>query len=138
MKTMRNLFFCLFLAMLVSGCGVFKPAPEIRYEHIVVAPQDNLLVDCDVEAPPVKSLYLSGITLQMEAPPAPPDALVYQSEFHLQQYVMALRNAGRRETLLTDLANAQYKNVDVCNQRWAKLREWKAAAVQQLTNKKKE
>ena len=131
---------CLFL----GGCSLLKPAPEVRIEHIVVAPSDNLLVECDITPPPAKSDYLGMV--KADAPfafhsPGMPhsEGLPYDNISYVAQYVQAVaKKAEERERLQTNLNLKNYQNLDACNKRWAKLREWKTNALSTLSNQKKE
>ena len=57
---MKNLMSFIFLGILVmlSGCGSFGE-PQVTYKTKVIAPEDILLVDCDISTPPNKNEYLN-------------------------------------------------------------------------------
>lgn len=127
---MRNLIFTLLILTLTGCC---TPQSIVKIEHVLVAPDDNLLVDCDIEAPPSKDLYLKDYSIgTVMAKPA----LAYSDDVYLSQYTRALKNAEGREAALTKVMLRNYSNQDVCNRRLKKLREWKAASVKALSTDK--
>lgn len=134
------LWSCLFL----GGCSVLKPQPEVRIQHVLVAPQDNLLVDCDIAPPPTKSDYLGMVKADspfaLHTPGMPhSEGLPYDNISYVAQYVAAVaKKAEERERLQTNLNLKNYQNLDACNKRWLKLREWKANALKELSPTKKE
>jgi hypothetical protein len=128
---MRNIFLFVLVAIFLTGCVTTKEV--VRVEHIVVAPQDNLLVDCDVQAPPTAEQFLRGLAPE----PAPPQfTLVQEQLMPFELYVKMLRTAEDRGHLQTELNLKNYQYLDTCNQRWAKLREWKVEAMKLQTHKK--
>ena len=96
MRTFLNFMVFMAMAIALTGCGSLfqQEPPPVQYKTVVIAPDDNLLANCDVEAPPAKDEFVA----------ATPD---------------------RRVVMLGNTVSKGYKNADVCNERWAKLREWK-------------
>lgn len=115
-----------------TGCAT-HPEPVVITKNVVIAPADNLLVNCDVTAPPAKSAYLKtsdGIN--------PNQTLQKDDAFYLAEYAKTIQTLQERERLLTEHALKQYQNLDTCNKRWKALREWKTTAQQQLSIPQKE
>lgn len=142
-KTSFSLLLLVWAFLFLSGCAT-APAPDVHIEHVLVAPQDNLMVDCDVTPPPTKAEYMTGfkhtIPLVTAAPTMPQRSeLPYDNISYVTQYVQTLaKKAEERERLQTNLNLKNYQNLDACNKRWKALREWKANALKELSNKKKE
>lgn len=129
---MRNIAFALMLVCMMVGCGT--PQRVVKIEHVLVAPEDNLMVDCDIAPPPAKADYLKDYTVGAVVPaPAVPKG----EQYYLAQYARGLKNAEERERMLADANLKNIKNLDVCNQRWAKLRKWKVDAKKELEVKEK-
>lgn len=97
----NSLLTIILAAVALTGCGTTPTAPQ--YKTVVIAPDDNQLVDCLVVEPPEKAAYVAATPKE-------------------------------REKLLIDLADKQMKNSFLCNDRWAKVRQWKK---QQLENQQK-
>jgi hypothetical protein len=90
------LWIILLSLFTLVGCSTTpKPEPEIRYKTVVVAPADNLLVDCNIKAPPLPEDYPGTETWT------------------------------KKEGVLVDLNEANMKNIIDCNVRLKALREWK-------------
>lgn len=121
----RKYIFALLMALVVglmlSGCGT--PQTVVKVEHILVAPSDNLLVSCDIAAPPDKSMYLKGFVK---------DSSLTTREDILAQYNRALKGYQERERALIDTLLKNYEYQHICNTRWAKLRDWKATSMKEL------
>lgn len=45
----------VLLALMLSACGLTQP--QVKYDTTVLVPQDNLLQDCPVAAPPNKEEF---------------------------------------------------------------------------------
>lgn len=112
----KFLYALLFTGAVValSGCGTTITVVE----HRLVMPDDNMLVDCDIEAPPPRAQYLATAPSK--------DAT------ELEKIKAALKTAEERERLLTDLNLKQYANANVCNKRWKGVRDFKAKAQKEL------
>jgi hypothetical protein len=91
-----------FFLLTASSCD-----PTIVYRTTLLAPGDNLLVDCDIHAPPPKQVYKAA------------------GESDTREEA-----ADVREMLLTTTIVTQYKDLGVCNGRWKALRDWKARQEQ--------
>jgi len=117
-----------------AGCSAQKPL--IVVQHVSVAPPDNLMVDCEITAPPSKETYLKDYSAGTVVPPLfTPDKDQYKV---MTQYARALKNVEERESMLTATLLRQYQFTDMCNQRLKGLREWKAKVLSELdkVNKK--
>lgn len=121
---MRSFITLVALAVLV-GCAA--PQPLVKINHLLIAPDDVLLVDCDIDPPPSKGQYLQDYAIGVTSA-----KLAYDEHFHLTQYARALQGAQKREAALTQVMMRNYGHQDACNRRWKKLREWKAAVVKGL------
>lgn len=95
----------LTVALLAGCCTPPKPEVIIQYKTIVVAPADNLLVDCDIKEPPYEIDYV------------------------------ALPNWTLKEGILVDLNAINTANLGKCNVRWKNLREWKAKQLELYKDK---
>jgi hypothetical protein len=130
--------FLLFGLVLVgaAAAGCTTPVPTVVVKHVVVAPADNLLVDCDVAAPPVKLDYLRKV----EVDPTPPDLSIGKEPYpYTARFVQSvMKVAQERERQLTELNLKHYKNLDACNKRFHQIREWKAKSLLELNANKKE
>lgn len=103
---MTRLMIILLSVLALVGCASPpKPEPEIRYKTVVVSPADNLLVDCDIKAPPMVDDYLG-----------------------ISQWT-------NKEEVLVDLDAANMKNIIACNVRLKNLREWKAKQLEMYKDK---
>lgn len=51
-------FFMLLALFALSGCATDQP-PSL-YKTLLIAPDDSMLIDCDIEPPPDKATYLAG------------------------------------------------------------------------------
>lgn len=100
MKKTLLLIVGFLVSFLISGCATNPSVPEIRYKTKVVAPEDNLIVDCDIEPPMVVKDYV------------------------------AIPNYVSKEGVLVDLNEKNMVNLQKCNERWKALREWKAKQLQ--------
>lgn len=103
---MRSLLLLILAGLVLSGCATTQPEPIIKYKTIVIAPEDALLVDCEVSAPPVIKDYL------------------------------ALPNWTLKEGVLVDLNQKQMTDAITCNVRMEKLRAWKAEQLKLYEDKK--
>lgn len=63
MKSIK-LFFCILLLTLIVGCDTMSV--KVKTEYVLVAPKNDLLVDCDKEAPPNKDVYMSATLKERE------------------------------------------------------------------------
>jgi hypothetical protein len=122
-------------AMTLSGC-VTTPKPVVVTQNIVVAPADNLLVDCDVAAPPPKASYLA--TTATIPGINPNTSLQKDDAFYLVQYAKTIKALEERERQLTEHALKQFQNLDACNKRWQQLRAWKVNSEKQFNAPQKE
>ena len=66
-KTLTALLSILIITSL-SGCGLFeqKQEPKVIYKTTVIAPPDNLIIDCLVEPPPNKEAYMAATDKERE------------------------------------------------------------------------
>jgi hypothetical protein len=120
-------------AMMLAGCDTLPKAPTVITQHIVVAPADNLLVNCEVTPPPAKATYVAA------TPGINPNiSLQKDSAYYQALYVKKIKELEAREGQLSDLAMHQYQNLDACNKRLQQLREWKVTATQALNTQQKE
>lgn len=103
---MRTLLFLLFAGFILSGCATTQPEPVIQYKTIVIAPEDSLLLDCDMEPPPVIEDYLK-----------------------LPEWTL-------KEGILIDMSQKQMVNITKCNIRLKNLRAWKAEQLKLYRDKK--
>lgn len=104
---MRLLILLLLACVSLSGCfATTQPEPITKYKTIVLAPEDALLVDCDVEPPP-------GVT----------------------DYVK-LQDWAQKEGVLIDMSQKQLMNLINCNIRLKNLRAWKAQQLKLYEEKK--
>lgn len=90
------------------GCGTQEPM--VIYKDRLIFPDDNLLVDCAIDAPPAKEDYLK----KLETP---------------------LKTAERREELSTKYGKAQTDNLVQCNVRLKNIRQQKADLTIKLAPK---
>jgi hypothetical protein len=140
-EKIRRFVIALIQLFLVAGavpmgmtaCATHQPDPVVITKNVVIAPADNLLVDCDVAPPPAKAAYVKtagGIN--------PNQTLQKDDAYYLTQYANTIKVLQERERLLTEHALKQFQNLDTCNKRWKALREWKTTAQQQLSTPQKE
>ena len=68
MKNLISSVICaiaiVFLGVALSGCATTEPV--VKYETVVIAPEDNLLLDCPVTAPPNQTAYLQMTAREKE------------------------------------------------------------------------
>lgn len=59
---MRTAFLMVLCASLTGCFGTFKPEPEVRYvyKNVLIAPPDNLIKNCELQAPPDQQEYLAA------------------------------------------------------------------------------
>lgn len=99
---MRSTFALLVLTVctVLSGCQT-TPPPEIqiRYQNVVLAVPDDLIVDCKITPPPLVVDY------------------------------MALPTWSDKEGVLVESDAANIENLGACNVQWANVRKWKAKSV---------
>jgi len=123
---MRNyLYLMLLMCFMLAACQTPQPLPpEVRF--IAVTPDDSLLQDCDIEPPPAKSVYLAN----------------YGTRIGTSEIDVALNeiaNLREREGLLIRVNTKQVTNLQSCNVKFKKLREWKAKVIKEVnTPQKKE
>ena len=104
---MKHLTILLLSLLVLAGCATpTPPDPIIKIKTVVIAPEDNLLLDCDVQVPPVIKDYI------------------------------ALPDWQLKEGVLVDMNEKNLFNLNVCNIRFKKLREWKAQQLLLYTDKK--
>lgn len=104
---MRLLTSLMFVCLILSGCCTpVTPEPITKYKTIVIAPEDALLADCDVEPPP-------GVT----------------------DYVK-LKEWADKEGVLIDMSQKQMVNLINCNIRLKNLRAWKVQQLKLYEEKK--
>lgn len=97
---MIRILLLLTVLLLAGCCTPVKPEPEIRYKTVIVAPADNLLVDCDITPPPAIDYYVG------------------------------LPSWTLKEGVLVDSKEESIKDAIKCNVRWKALREWKAKQLE--------
>lgn len=123
---MRKSFILLFVlfSMVLMGCNTTPQLPP-ETKYVAVLPDDNLLVDCDIETPPSKSVYLAN----------------YGTNFGTSETAKLLNelaNMREREAMLIRMNDRQIKNIQVCNARFKQLRFWKVQAKDKINTQKKE
>ena len=122
---MLKILSALLLAVFITGCST--PQTIVKVEHVLVAPADNLLVDCDIEPPPVKADYLKAYDSTVST-----EKLTIANDVALTQYNKALHQASYREQQLTTVSMKNYRNAGICNARWKALRQWKLDVTKEL------
>lgn len=112
-----------------TGCANLPSQPVVVTKVVAIVPADNLLLDCDVAAPPAKAVYLR----REQATTTIPNLTIGVAQYpYTERYVHEmLKTAQERERQLTSLNLKHYENVDRCNQRWKQLREWKIKALRE-------
>lgn len=113
MSPIRHLiliFVCIANLFLLSGCATTEPI--VIYKTVVLAPDDNLLTDCDPAPPPAREVYLA------------------------QQPTLG-ETLATREALQYKMNQAQLSVVAKCNAEKKALRDWKQKATQVLKNSDK-
>jgi hypothetical protein len=104
MQKSKRLFGATLAGCLVLvGCAGQQPTtPVVKYQNTIIAPPKNYLADCDEYAPPEPKIYMS----------------------------VPWNGDGGKEDLLSKSLSANYGNLNACNVRLAKLRDWVASQLQ--------
>lgn len=57
---MKHLSVVFVSALVLAGCAGQPAKPEVRYQNVLVVPDDNLLQDCAVAEPPDVDKYVQA------------------------------------------------------------------------------
>jgi hypothetical protein len=98
-------------AVLVSGCETM-PTKVVDTKHVLVAPEDALIVNCEVTPPPVKDDYLAKV------PAAGPD--------EISKLQAEIKTLSERERKALKWGTDQTTNLLRCNTRLQGVRDFKA------------
>lgn len=126
--------------MMVAGCASTPVQPVVVVKHVLVSPPDNLLVDCEVAAPPAKADYLHDYSVTATAPGTFVDLngnvleTVKGAYQDTVPWAALMKTAQERERQLTELNLKHYRNADACNKRLKNLRAWKAQSIKALAD----
>lgn len=107
----------ILVLLMLSGCA--NQPVVVPSDYKAVTPEDHLIVDCEIAAPPAKNLYLTPVAKQdftiALADKDPAVALLTR----------ALDNASRQEKMLILYSSQLIQNLQACNVRLKGLRDWK-------------
>lgn len=107
----KYVYLMVLMCFMLAACQTTPPMPpEIKY--IAVTPDDSLLQDCAIEPPPAKSVYLANYGTRI-------------GTSEVDMVLNELANLREREGLLIRLNTKQVSNLQSCNVKLQKLREWK-------------
>jgi len=128
MRKVLACFLFVFCWCVLAGCSTVPTV--VKVQHVLVAPADNLLVDCDIAPPPKKVTYLNF-------EPLPSSSITENVALQFKElqarYIKALSSDAEQERLLSAALMANYKYQGECNARLKALRDWKVNAVKELS-----
>lgn len=118
--TLGGILFVVAALLLLSGCATQQVVVE--KEYLAVTPEDHMLVNCAVDPPPLKKLYIAPISVQkLTIAQAGKDP-------QLAALMQEVEKLSHREQLMTAYSLQQLKNIQACNVRLQALRDWKVKA----------
>lgn len=118
-----RLFSVVAAVMLVSGCAT-DPKVVVDTKHVLVAPEDALIVDCTITPPPAKADYMAQV------PAAGLDEIA-----KLQAEIKTL---SERERKALQWGSDQTANLVRCNTRLQGVRDFKVKSKREIEALEKE
>lgn len=121
------LVFITSIFLILPGCATKQVV--VQYDQLLVTPENHLIANCEVAAPPSKDAYLGTVAEQ--------DFTIARAEKDpaIAKLLRSLENASRKEKLLIIYSGELLKNLQLCNKRLEGLRDWKVKSEKAVLSK---
>jgi hypothetical protein len=114
---MRKVILSIAFPIFLSACGATVPV-VVDTKHVLVAPEDSQIVNCDSEPPPAKADYMSRV--------------VPKGTDDVAQLTAALQTVEERERKALAWGTSQTRHLTNCSSRMKGVRDLKAKAKKEI------